>query len=109
MPDWNPDKEAHRDHKWIVHRAIRDTSFKTVNAADREMKFDREGRFSVSDEKIAAEIREKYPHTATVTRVNAQHSSDRGHKYFFNCPEMPWHKDGKDADKDRDEDFQEVC
>ena len=93
MPDFNPDKESHRDHKWIVHRATRDSSFRKVRAAERDMPFDREGRFTVSDESVASEIRKKYPRTATVTRVSSYHPSDRGHKYFFSCPAMPWHEE----------------
>ena len=94
MPDWNPDKEAHRDHKWIVHKAIKgNASFNKIHAAGKDMPFNREGRFAVSDEKVASEIREKYGRTATVTRVSSYHPSDRGHKYFFTCPAMPWHKE----------------
>jgi hypothetical protein len=58
------------------------------------MKFNGEGRFSVDDESVAAEIRKEYPATTTVTRVSKYHSSDRGHIYFFGqMPEMPWHKE----------------
>lgn len=93
MADFNPDKERHRKHKWIVHNATRNRDFTKVVAADKVMPFNDEGRFSVRDEKVAAEIREEYPHDVTVTRVLAEHVSDRGHKYFFTCPAMPWHKE----------------
>ena len=93
MPDFNPDKEAHRDHKWIVHKAIKgNPAFDRVKIDGKEMPFNREGRFSVSDEKVANEIREAYPRLATVSRVSTYHPSDRGHKYFFSCPAMPWHE-----------------
>ena len=92
MPDFNPDRESHRDHKWIVHKAVKGDGFKSVNAADKDMPFNHEGRFSVKDEKVASEIRKKYPRSVTVSRVTDYHPSDRGHKYFFSCPEMPWHK-----------------
>ncbi len=103
MPDWNPDREGHRNHKWIVHKAMKMPRFKSVKAAGKEMPFNREGRFAVKDETLAAEIRKKYPREATVTRVTDWHPSDRGHNYFFSVPELPWKKE-KDADKDRDED-----
>jgi hypothetical protein len=90
MPDFNPDKERHRSHKWIVHNATRNREPLPVVAADKVMKFNDEGRFSVDDEKVAAEIREEYPRDVTVTRVNASHPADRGHKYFFTVPELPW-------------------
>ena len=93
MPDWNPDRESHRDHKWIVHNATQRKDFKGVRAAGKDMLFDREGRFMVSDEVVASEIRKNYPRAATVTRVTAHHESDRGHKYFFSVPEMPWKKE----------------
>ena len=94
MPDWNPDKEAHRDHKWIVHNATRNDL--TVEAANQAMPFNKEGRFSVNDESVAAEIRKEYPTEVTVSRVTASHPSDRGHTYHFVCPAMPWHKDKDD-------------
>ncbi|MHC4752223.1 MAG: hypothetical protein ACYTFW_20415 [Planctomycetota bacterium] len=94
MPDYNPDKESHRDHKWIVHKSVTGHhDFTKVNAGGKVMPFNGEGRLVVNDEGLANEIRQKYPATTTVTRVSAHHSSDRGHKYFFNCPAMPWHKD----------------
>ena len=103
MPDYNPDREGHRDHKWIVHKAIRgNAQFNKIHAAGKDMPFNREGRFMVSDEKVASEIRQKYPRAATVTRVNTPHSADRGHKYFFRCPEMPWKV--KDAEKEEEVD-----
>jgi hypothetical protein len=100
MPDYNPDKEAHRDHKWIVHNATRNRDFKRVQAAERDMAFDREGRFSVADESVAAEIRERYPREVTVSRVSNYHPADRGHKYFFTCPAMPWHKEKENEKHD---------
>jgi hypothetical protein len=90
MPDFNSDKENHRKHKWIVHNAARTREPEPIVAADKVMEFDREGRFAVSDERVAAEIREEYPRDVTVTRVNAHHPSDRGHRYFFTVPELPW-------------------
>ena len=97
MPDYNPDREGHRDHKWIVHKAIKDNpQFDGVEAAGKDMKFNHEGRFAINDAKVAAEIRQKYPRAATVTRVSAYHASDRGHKYFFSVPAMPWHEEKED-------------
>lgn len=99
MPDFNPDRESHRDHKWIVHKATRSRDFRGVSAAERNMPFDREGRFSVKDESVAAEIRKKYPREVTVSRVTDNHPADRGHKYFFSCPKMPWHKGEEQEDE----------
>jgi hypothetical protein len=96
MPDFNPDKERHRDHKWIVHNATRDKDFTQVVAADRVMPFNHEGRFSITDGGVANEIRQEYGKSVTVTRVHNIKPSDRGHKYFFTVPAMPWHKDSDD-------------
>lgn len=93
MPDYNPDKEAHHKHKWIVHKAIRGGDFKKVVADGKEMPFNHEERFMVGEESVANAIRKKYPRAVTVTRVNADSAADRGHKYFFSCPKMPWHED----------------
>lgn len=95
MPDWNPDKESHRKHKWIVHNATRNHNFKNVVAADKVMPFNHEGRFFVKDEAVANEIRKKYPREVTVSRVTASDPTDRDHKSFFSCPAMPWHKESE--------------
>ena len=95
MPDYNADKEAHREHKWIVHKAIKGSQ-KGVRVGDKDLMFNREGRFVTSDEGLASDIRKNYPQAVTVTRVTSNHSSDRGHKYFFTCPAMPWHEERED-------------
>ena len=97
MPDYNADKEAHRDHKWIVHKAIRGTQ-KGVRVGNRDLMFNRDGRFVTSDEGLASSIRKEHPQAVTVSRVTANHASDRGHKYFFTCPAMPWHKENEDEE-----------
>jgi hypothetical protein len=100
MPDWNPDRESHRDHRWIVHQSSFGKHLKGVRADQRDMPFNREGRFFVKDETVAAEIRQKYPRAVTVSRVSKYHPSDRGHTYFFSCPELPWKvKDGEEKEK----------
>ena len=96
MPDYNADREAHRDHKWIVHKATRGTQ-RGVRVGEKDLMFDREGRFSISDEGLANTIRKAYPREVTVSRVTSHHPSDRGHKYFFTCPAMPWHEEDEDA------------
>ena len=93
MPDWNPDKEAHRGHKWIVNKAFNKDGFNGVNVGAKDLSFNKEGRFTVKDEAMASAIRKKYPRTVTVSRVTDNHPSDRGHKYFFSCPAMPWHEE----------------
>lgn len=90
MPDYNPDRERHRDHAWVVHNVKRTRTPEPVVAADKVMKFNKEGRFVVRDEKVAAEIREEYPKDVTVSRINMSHPSDRGHTYFFTVPRLPW-------------------
>jgi hypothetical protein len=97
MPDYNADKENWRDHKWIVHKAIKGNQ-KGVRVGDKDLMFNKEGRFVVGDEGLAADIRKNYPQEVTVSRVTASHSSDRGHKYFFSVPAMPWHREQKDEE-----------
>ena len=92
MPDWNPDKEKHVGHKWIVHNATRKpmTGVK-VDDGNKELKFGRDGWLRLSDEAQASEIRQNYGMDVTVTRVRHPHVSDRGHRFFFGGqPAMPW-------------------
>lgn len=91
MPDYNPDKEAHHKHKFIVHDATR-RGLDGIHTSKGYMKFNREGRFMVSDEKLAREIQTEVDQNATVTRVRWDDPADRGHTYFFTTPGLPWHK-----------------
>jgi len=101
MPDYNPDREGHRKHKWVVHNVMQ--GGKGVRVDGKNMMFNKDGRFLVKDEGLAKNIRKNYPHQVTVSRITANDPSDRGHKYFFTVPRMPWHKDEEEsADQDRE-------
>lgn len=66
----------------------------TLEVNGKEYKFRPNGMMRVKDRGEAFAIREKYGRgrmpQVTTTRVNVPHPSDRGHKYFFAVPEMPW-------------------
>ncbi len=96
MPDFNPDREGHVKHKWIVHNATQNRNFKGVKAGGKDMLFNKEGRFLINDEVVANEIRNEHPRDVTVTRMRYPDVADRGHKYFFSCPKMPWHEEKDD-------------
>lgn len=89
--DYNPDKEAHRDHNWMVVKATQDPNFKAVPTAKGNLKFGKDGAFKVNDPGLANEIRETVGPDAVVTRMSNVKPADRGHRYFFGMmPEMPW-------------------
>ena len=96
MPDFNPDREGHVKHKWIVHNATQNRNFKGVKAGGKDMLFDKEGRFLISDPVVANEIRNEHPRDVTVTRMRYPDPSDRGHKYLHVGIAMPWHKENDD-------------
>lgn len=90
--DYNPDREGHVKHKWIVVDATK-TRKKYIEAGGRILKFGKEGCMRVSDQGLANEIRQKYGGDVTVSRVRHTDTNERGvHKYFFTSPGMPWHK-----------------
>ena len=91
MPDWNPDKEHHRKHKWIVHNAQR-KKVEGVMVDGKLLKFGKNGWLRLSDEGMANEVRQVYGRAVTVSRVNGDKPVDRGHTYFFNVPALPWQK-----------------
>ena len=94
MPDYNPDKEGHVDHKFIVQKAwpAHDTSTE-VNTSKGPLAFGHEDRFVVKDPALAREIQQDHPADLAVTRVRYPHQADRGHRYHFGqLPAMPWHK-----------------
>lgn len=55
----------------------------------------------VKDRGLAMAIRDQYGSgrrpKVTVTKVSYPDEHDRGHKYFFSVPEMPWHKGARNG------------
>ena len=102
MPDWNPDREGHATHKWLVQKA---NLFGNLNddvlTSKGALKTSQKGRFFVNDPALAAEIRSEYPKDYTVTRVRYPDPADKGHKYFHGLwPEMPWKKREEEETQD---------
>jgi len=104
MPDFNPDKERHRKHKFVVQKAWTDASRPNDGLSDGVatsrgvLKPDDEGRMLVNDEALAREIQQENPKELVVTRMNADDPADAGHKYFFTVPEMPWKRQYREAE-----------
>ena len=74
-----------------------------VKVDGKYMPFGRDGAFRVKDPGVAAEISAKYGGKngdVTVTKVKYPHISDRGHKYFFSVPELPWKKEKESCQLD---------
>lgn len=91
--DYNPDKERHVDHGWIVVNAEKGMQSEPITLGDKSFKFGKDGAFTVKDEGLANEIRKTVGKRATVSRYRRPSVSDRGHTYFFGqMPPMPWHK-----------------
>ncbi len=108
MPDFNPDREGHVKHKWLVQKA---NTFGPLNApvmtSKGPLKTSKKGRFFVTDPTLAAEIRAQYPADYAVTRVRTPAPADRGHNYFFGqMPELPWKKE-QPEDQERQEERKE--
>ena len=67
-----------------------------VEVDGKQMPFGDLGAFRVKDSGVADEIRAKYGGKmgdVTVTRIRYPHIADRGHRYFFSVPALPWHKE----------------
>ena len=89
-PDYNPDKDRHVDHRFIVQSAVK-RDMESVPGFDN-LKLNRQGRCVVHDEGLAREIQNETRDVA-VTRMRHPHRSDRGHVYFFGQTyAMPWAK-----------------
>ena len=99
MPDYNPDKEGHVAHRYVVQDATRDHA-DGVQTSKGRLDFDKNGRLLVKDPGLANEIRtsEAGKRDVTVTRVRWQDSHERGHRYHFGqMPEMPWKRKEREA------------
>ena len=94
MPDYNPDKEGHVGHRFIVQPSTKRPLMKSVTTSDgRELKFNHEKRFTTRDVGLARELQKEYGQELIVTRTRHPHVADRGHTYLFGqWPEMPWKK-----------------
>jgi hypothetical protein len=44
-------------------------------------------------EHVAAEVDEKYGRDVMITPIEIEHPSDKGHRYMFTVPELPWKKE----------------
>jgi len=108
MPDWNPDREGHVDHKYIVLDATRERK-KGIQTSKGLLKFDKQGRMMVKDPTLAHEIRtsEVGKRDVTVSRVRFPSVHDRGHTYFFTSPGMPWHKYDENGNRIKDDTIHE--
>ena len=105
VPDYNPDKEGWHKHKWIVTKATQSPDFNAVDVGDKHMPFDKEGRFAITDEGVANAIRQEHRWDVAVTRFKSDDPADRGHKYVFTVPEMPWKRgsNGKAKGEEKEE------
>ena len=100
--DYNPDREGWTGHKYIVQRVWQGPDTAQVDIGDRRMKWNKQGRMLVNDPAVANAIRQKYGNDVTVTRMRYPDAHDRGHRYIFTMPEMPWKRsngNGEDADE----------
>jgi len=107
-PDFNSDREGHRDHKYIVQKAWQGDLDKPILTSKGALKPTKKGRMFVKDEALANEIRTQYPKEYVVSRVSSPHPSDRGHKFFWGSwPQMPWKKKKKEGEHGVTENFVE--
>lgn len=101
MPDFNPDREGHVDHRFIVQNAWPQYNHKKgLQTSKGNLAFNHEDRFVVKDAALAREIQQDNPKDVTVTRVRNPSQADRGHRYHFGqMPAMPWHRYDDDGNR----------
>jgi hypothetical protein len=99
MPDYNPDREGHHKHKFIVQKAFPSDDLTTgVETSKGVLKSNKQGRMVIAEESLAREIQQDNPRELVVTRMNEDDPADRGHNYFFSMPEMPWKRQHREAE-----------
>jgi len=92
--DYNPDREGHIKHRFIVQPNSKRPLQKGVKLDNGKfLKFNSEKRFVTYNEVLARELQKEYKQDLVVTRVRHPDAADRGHSFFFGqMPEMPWKK-----------------
>jgi len=103
MADYNPDREGWTGHKYIVQRVWQGPDTAQVDIGDRRMKWNKQGRMLVNDPAVANAIRQKYGNDVTVTRMRYPDAHDRGHRYIFTMPEMPWKRNNGNGEENGSE------
>ncbi len=102
VQDYNPDKEKHIDHSWIVQPATRKPD-KGIEIDGKFLPFGREGTLRLKDGAVADAVRQKYDRQMVVTRTRRPDAHDRGHNYFFGSwPEMPWKRRPPDPEEEEE-------
>ena len=92
MADFNPDREGHVKHKWLVQTVRPGQENETVKTSQGELKLSPKGRCLITDPALAAEVRQEYARDLAVSRLRVG-DGGRTHYYFFGqWPEMPWKK-----------------
>ena len=90
MPDYNPDRERHVGHKFIVSRAQKWTP-RTLKLGEESFDFGRAESFYLKDEMRARALQTEYDRDIAVTRVRWPSVHDRGHRFHFGqMPALPW-------------------
>lgn len=98
-PDFNPDREGHHKHKFIVQKAFTHDIEGAVQTSKGALKPNDQGRMTINDEGLAREIQQSNPRELVVSRMNADSPADRGHRYHFGgWPEMPWKRKHQEGD-----------
>lgn len=101
-PDYDPAQDRHAGRKWMIMPA-HDPKMRSLELDGKQYKFNKSGHMMIKDQKVARALQQKYPLDIAVGGVRSPHVADRGHKYFFTSPGMPWHKYGPDGKRIKEE------
>lgn len=79
------------EHAYEVIKAV--TRPVDVEVGGKKMPFGNKGAFRVRDAGVANEIKGKYGHDVTVTKINTRQEVEKKlHPNRITSPGMPWHK-----------------
>ena len=90
-PDYDPAPDRHAGRKWMIKPAL-DPHMKYLELNGKKYRFNKDGNMVVKDQVVARALQQKYGIDIAVGGVRYPHVADRGHRYFFTSPGMPWHK-----------------
>ena len=89
-PDYDPAPEKHAGRKWMIKPAL-NPHMKFLELNGKKYRFNKDGNMVVKDQVVARALQQKYGMDIAVGGVRYPHMADRGHRYFFTSPGMPWH------------------
>ena len=85
--------------RWEVIPNTPGAAESTLELGGKRYPWGRQGAFHLKDEGVARALEQKYDGQVLTMKVDVPDERDRGHRYLFTVPELPWKvRDGEEEE-----------